>query len=131
MKNLAAPWLGLFLTLPPQLPPLSDADRFPPVSVASLQVKFCNCRLVELRQQWATDCGNNDAYWDDLVEDATWRLKVWDIVEDVGRQVYLPLTGWDWEHQTRLNLARLKRILGDKAYWAGELPSPAPTGAKP
>jgi hypothetical protein len=101
-------------------PPESDGLRFPPYAVAARARMFnwqCRQRIAEERDAWP-----ESAQWrfDVTLAEARELYAAWDCLEDAQS----PYRAW-WRR--RLDLARLRKLIGDDAYSAGAMPPVVPS----
>lgn len=111
---------GLSLQVPPpEFPPLTDLDRFPPPAVTEAGWRFACAYREHLRGQcvlhvsWQAD-------YDRLLQRSLWHYQVWDWIDDAVR------LNWMEPEWRRERLGRVRDLLGAEAYGAGRLPPPVP-----
>lgn len=96
----------------------ADADRFPPL-VLCQAAKDLNCRYrrsLELRQ-WV----ERRRFWEceDRLSESRWLYQVWDTASDCQSRDSYVVT-------RRHALKKLRELIGDECYYAGDLPPCVP-----
>jgi len=104
--------------MPEPLPPLTDCKRFPPMHVATSARVFNGQYQSWLRARAPLYLDKRDLA-QELEAEARASYRAWDTLED-AQDPRLPT-------DTRLlKLQRLKSLLGDQAYFVGQMPPPVP-----
>lgn len=99
-------------------PPLSDAERLPPLKVIENLLEFnagCRCWLANRLE---CDHLNAEAIHHALA-DLRWRWRAWELAKDARTEHYTPNT-------RRTALAELREHLGEADYAAGRWPAHVP-----
>lgn len=109
----------VLLLLSPELPPLSDAERFPPRCFATTALEFNRSYRGYVENQQAFDVRS---YWDwnDVLSETDYCYNCWSALAAVQ--------GAEGEDETsrRAALVRLRELLGDEAYYQGAMPPSVP-----
>jgi hypothetical protein len=109
----------VLLLLSPELPPLSDAERFPPRCFATTALEFNRSYRGYVENQQAFDVRS---YWDwnDVLNETDYCYNCWSALAAVqGAE------GED-ERSRRAALVRLRELIGDEAYYQGAMPPTVP-----
>ncbi len=102
----------------PDLPPLSDLQRFPPREVARANRQFAVTAREYLRARWAVETWRQPDLLLQLDEFQA-HLAAWNALEDAWLEHYDETT-------RRAKLAFLRHLIGDERYAAGAMPPPVP-----
>lgn len=111
------------ITPPPVAPPppvyLSDLERFPPTALTEAYSHFAWEHMDWLRERkkfWLTT--EERDYWRARFDDQHWRWDVWSDLAAIHSDVSIGDTA-----AALGTLTRLRKKLGDDAYWRGDMPS--------
>ena len=114
---LIAAWFAVLVTDPPSP---GDVVRFPPLEVCQERYRAAEAHLGWLKaQQWFDSGTPAEGVWEAWETDARARMLVWEAACSARQMEGSPT----W---AQTSLAWLRHLLGENAYYAGEMPSPVP-----
>lgn len=117
---------ALLLALAVQPPPTDDEPaeqvmaRFPPVSAVKAALDFSCIHRMSLQERIAFGGYEGDVLYDWLRQ-AQWCYRCWDALDDVQIAANCSNAAWGRE-----KAAVLRKLLGDEAYYAGQMPPCVP-----
>lgn len=118
--------LFLILSAPSPVDPdcplvrLEDAHRFPILPAACRHYWACASRHAnDLREVVCGGWNNDPAACQEWEAECAWRARCWYYLDDVLYCDYPP------ERKLR-SLDQLRRLIGDEAYFTGQMPDPTP-----
>jgi hypothetical protein len=101
------------------MPPVSDCMRFPPKEFANEALAFNNKFQNNIKEE-ARLYSHKIKFYLNVLKEAQELYSVYEAVKQANSEFY-------YVHVRRKSLAKLKELIGDEAYYKGELPPCVPT----